>query len=60
MTGRDNAKMLVLLHGLLVILPVGLRQTPRIENTLKVPCFFVCISLDISRNNGVSEKPLSE
>ena len=33
--------MLVLYwYGLLVILSVGLRQTPRVENQLRVPCFF--------------------
>ena len=43
------------LHGLLVILPVGLRQTPRIENTNSSVLFYV----HISTNQGTTEYPKS-
>lgn len=34
-----------------------LRQTPRNENTLKVPRFFVCVPHPLNWNNGATEKP---
>lgn len=43
------------------ILLFGLRQTPLNENVTKVPRFFMCVlKPKLKRNNGATEKPLSE
>ena len=51
----ENAR--ALRRGLLVILLIRLRQTPRNGNTLKVPRFFVCVPHPLNWNNGATEKP---
>lgn len=58
---KNTAKMFVLCGaGFLVILSVGLRQTPRNADKLKYRAFLCAYILENYKVRGVSEKPLIE